>query len=139
MRSTFFWLPGDQIFVVDGQRFGLTPDCRTVCIGLLNDSQEQQDISQPIETPAKDTQDTPQIHVTDNSKVLCFICNNPVLGRRLDRRYCSARCRKVASRGKQLELSAVSDLAILETNVFYHVRTELENNNLDIQQSHLGN
>jgi hypothetical protein len=46
--------------------------------------------------------DTPQQNVTDN---LCVICGSLVPGKRIDRHYCSARCRKRASRqGKQLEL-----------------------------------
>jgi predicted nucleic acid-binding Zn ribbon protein len=166
MSKMDYWEQGNMIFVTSGQRFGLTPDCRTVCIGSLTDSQTKQDVSQPIETHVKDTQYTPLINVTDNSKLraepragemlavseknkgaegkginqytevqshdvtapptlaelgitpmqssrwqleatipeerLCVICGLPVPGRRIDRRYCSARCRKIASRGKQL-------------------------------------
>jgi hypothetical protein len=40
----------------------------------------------------------PQSDVTDNSASYCPICGSPVPGKRSDRRYCSAKCRKKASR-----------------------------------------
>lgn len=43
-------------------------------------------------------QDTPKPHVTDN---LCAICGRPVPGKRQDRLYCSAGCRKRASRMRE--------------------------------------
>lgn len=42
---------------------------------------------------------TPLADVTDNSARFCLICSSMVPGKRLDRRYCSAKCRKKASRG----------------------------------------
>jgi hypothetical protein len=51
--------------------------------------------------------DTSQENVTDNLN-LCVVCGSRVEGKRIDRHYCSARCRKRASRqGKQLVLTGV--------------------------------
>jgi hypothetical protein len=61
-------------------------------------SQETVLTSQVIHLP------TPRQIVTDN---YCIVCGKSAPGKRLDRKYCSARCRKVASRGKQLTLVGV--------------------------------
>jgi hypothetical protein len=35
-----YWEPGDQVFVHMGKRYGLTADCRTVCLGPIENKTE---------------------------------------------------------------------------------------------------
>lgn len=96
----------------DGNGFGIEilPDGRVWFPMLKADNDKVQKASpetcqlsqEPVSTNSGIYLSTLMQNVTDNS---CVICGNPVLGKRLDRQYCSAKCRKRASRGKQLSLA----------------------------------
>jgi hypothetical protein len=62
-------------------------------------------LAEHVSTPKEVQLPTPRSDVTDNSVNLCVICGRPAPGKRIDRRYCSAKCRKKASRGKSLLLA----------------------------------
>ena len=98
----------------DGSGFGIEvlPDGR-VWFPMLKADQEptpniypetSQPLQEPVSIPKGIHLPIPLPNVTDNS---CIICGKSVPGKRVDRKYCSARCRKVASRGKQLTLAGV--------------------------------
>lgn len=102
-----YWESGDMVFVTGGKRYGLTASLKTT---LLEDKvcQDEKTASNTAQTAPEPVTQFPTIHlptptknVTDN---YCLICGSPVPGKRLDRKFCSARCRKAASRGKQLAL-----------------------------------
>jgi hypothetical protein len=98
----------------DGNGFGIEilPDGRVWFPMLKADNDKVQKASLETCQPLQETVSTANgiylstlmQNVTDNS---CLICGSPVPGKRLDRRYCSAKCRKRASRGKQLSLAGV--------------------------------
>jgi hypothetical protein len=100
-----YWLPGDQVFVTGGEKFGAAPDGRTINLGPVGNDTLSQTPVQPAALPAPAHQDTPVI--CDNQSKSCVLCGGQVPGKRSDRRFCSVRCRKIASRGKQLEMAGL--------------------------------
>lgn len=96
----------------DGNGFGIEilPDGQVWFPMLKTDNDKSQKVASETSQPLQESVSTSNgiylstlmQNVTDNS---CLICGSPVPGKRLDRRYCSAKCRKRASRGKQLSLS----------------------------------
>jgi predicted nucleic acid-binding Zn ribbon protein len=99
MKNYDYWEPEDMVFVHLGKRFGLTSDCRTVCVA----TEASQDNSQGVAKIPDDVLPT-TTNVTDNSHP-CFVCGTSVMGKRVDRQYCSARCRQRGCRKKQFELA----------------------------------
>jgi len=66
-----------------------------------------QETVQPLQEPVTSHQliDLPIPEKLSVTK--CLICGNTVPGKRIDRKYCSPKCRQQASRGKQLHLAGL--------------------------------
>lgn len=92
------WEP-DGTFSHYGKRYGLDKSCRTVVVPdrPADDSQGLQDEQGKGVTPAGIHPDTLQKFVT-GQVVKCANCGVSIQGIKPDRRYCSERCRKQASR-----------------------------------------
>ena len=104
MKSDY-WLPGNQVFVHYGQKWGVSPSLRTILIGPEKEEDfNTESVAEALS--AHDLEETPDLlpvpapNVTDNCEnlPLCDICKSPIPGKREDRHLCSARCRKRASR-----------------------------------------
>lgn len=101
-----YWL-NDMVFVTGDKKYALTETCRTICTGAV-DEEKAADVlpplPEPVTKPVKVSMDTPKPVVTDNSRK-CEVCNNPFTSKRTDARYCSDKCRQIASRkNRQLVL-----------------------------------
>ena len=98
-----YWEESGQVFVTGGMRYGLNANCRTICIGEVGAVDAQKAV-QAMPVPSGDALPTPAQNVTDNQ---CINCGTIVPGKRKDQKLCSSRCRKSASRGKQLSLAGL--------------------------------
>jgi hypothetical protein len=99
-----YWEPGDRVFVHAGKRYAITATGRTVCIGGVESANtSNEDKGQLLDRTSGNILDTSKPNVTDNANPKCVICSNPIPGKRIDRHFCSIRCRvKASRRGKQL-------------------------------------
>jgi hypothetical protein len=103
--KTDYWEPGDQIFVHYDKRYGVLSDGRTTLI------KDTADGVAPLEQAKQPMLPEKPIHFPIPAKLSvtktlnkCIVCGKVIPGKRIDRKLCSAKCRKVASRGKQLVL-----------------------------------
>lgn len=128
--KSFCWEDNNQVFILDGNRWGVVErlNPKTGLRDLVNvmlPKDESQDTpssnvegsvieSQKLLKPSGVLPTTPQQNVTDNLAIttdnICF-CGNIIPGKRIDRKYCSPKCRKAASRGKQLVLAGVARIS----------------------------
>jgi hypothetical protein len=112
------WEPNDQICNIDGVRWAVKEvinpktgirELRSVIIPAATPTKiakpSSYDESQTVIPPEPIHSDAPaKLSVTEAP--LCEVCKQPVPGKRTDRKTCSPKCRKIASRGRQLELVA---------------------------------
>jgi hypothetical protein len=103
--KTDYWEPGDQVFVHYEKRYGVKSDLRTTEIkdtvdevAPLEQTKQPMLPEQPIHLP------TPAKLSVTKTLNKCIVCGKAIQGKRIDRKLCSAKCRKIASRGKQLIL-----------------------------------
>jgi hypothetical protein len=103
--KTDYWEPGDQVFVHYDKRYGVKSDLRTTVI------KDTVDGVAPLEQAKQPMLSEQPIHFTAPAKLSvtitlnkCIVCGKAIQGKRIDRKLCSGRCRKIASRGKQLVL-----------------------------------
>jgi hypothetical protein len=103
--KTDYWEPGDQVFVHYDKRYGVLSDLRTT---LIKDTVDE---VAPLEQAKQPMLPEKVIHFPIPAKLSvtkkmnkCIVCGKSIQGKRIDRKLCSGRCRKIASRGKQLVL-----------------------------------
>jgi hypothetical protein len=102
--SSDYW-ESDMVFVTMGKRYGVTESGRTICIGPVTANKASQDSEQPLEKTSGNTLDSHQ----QKSVTKCQVCGASIIGKRPDKKTCSPKCRKVASRGgRQMELVEVN-------------------------------
>lgn len=106
MSKDFGWEENNQVFDLDGKRWGIIErlNPKTGLRDLVNvmlpkdepleslssgiDAPESK--SQPVLQPAEVLSTTPDKNVTDK----CQICGNPITFKRADTRFCSTRCKQ---------------------------------------------
>jgi hypothetical protein len=99
MSKSDYWLPGGQVFVHYGQKWGVAPSLRTILIGPEKEDTafDGSEPSNPLEDSnleeSVDDLPIPSCNVTDNLP-RCEVCKSPIPGKREDRHLCSAKCRK---------------------------------------------